>query len=133
MLKNQKFKVVLMTILVLLTIFSLTGCNKTETISDLPQKNMEVIVYDETGKVVYEKTTTVNANKLLDALEEIEDLIIVSEDSVYGAFITSINDVKQGNNYFWNYYVNGEYATVGVSAYEVQDEDIIEFRLEKFE
>ncbi|MCL2342192.1 MAG: DUF4430 domain-containing protein [Firmicutes bacterium] len=95
-------------------------------------KNIEVVVYDASGAVIYDNKIATDSDKLLDALKGITDLKIVSEDSQYGAFITSINDIKQDSNHFWNYYINGEYANVGVSAYEVQNNDKIEFRLEEF-
>ncbi|MCL2383691.1 MAG: DUF4430 domain-containing protein [Oscillospiraceae bacterium] len=66
-------------------------------------------------------------------LNEIDGLEIESESTPYGAFISAINGEEQGDNYFWLYYVNGDFATVGVENYTVQDNDRIEFRLESFE
>ena len=70
---------------------------------------------------------------LLDALNSLEDLKVETEDSDYGAYIISISDLEQGDNYYWNYYVNGEYASVGVSSYEIKNNDVFTFKLEKFE
>lgn len=48
-----------------------------------------------------------------------------------GAFITSINGFSNTKDKWWQYYVNGEYAKVGISNYKVQVGDVIEFKLTK--
>jgi len=40
---------------------------------------------------------------------------------------------KQEDNYYWNYYINDEYAPVGVSSYKIKENDVYTFKLEKFE
>jgi hypothetical protein len=48
-----------------------------------------------------------------------------------GIFITSINGFSNTKDKWWQYYVNGEYAKVGISNYKVQVGDVIEFRFDK--
>ena len=48
-------------------------------------------------------------------------------------FIDSIASVKNGeNNSYWQYYINGNYGTIGADKQPVKNEDIIEWRFEEF-
>ncbi len=49
-----------------------------------------------------------------------------------GIFVSGINKVKPEGNKFWLFKVNGEGADVGVSAYEVQNGDMLEFVISEF-
>lgn len=46
-----------------------------------------------------------------------------------GVFINSLNGKAGSKDKWWQYWVNGKYATVGVSGYKPQAGDVIEFRL----
>ncbi len=51
-----------------------------------------------------------------------------------GALVTSINGLEQnkdGNGRYWQYYVDGTLGSVGVSAYRIEKNESIEFRYEK--
>ena len=126
----------LLIVLIAIIIVSAIGIgiimSKKEAIQET-EKNIEIIVYDNNELAIYEDKVSTKSNKLLTALKEIENLEIVYENSQYGAFIISINSIKQENDYYWNYYVNGEYVTVGISDYEIKNNDKFEFHLEKFE
>ncbi len=45
-----------------------------------------------------------------------------------GYFIDSINGIKNGNGNYWAFYINGKYATVGVSSYQLSGGDNIKWR-----
>jgi len=47
-----------------------------------------------------------------------------------GALIESIGEKKNDfdTNYYWQYWVNNQYAKVGVSAYKLQASDVIEWK-----
>lgn len=47
-----------------------------------------------------------------------------------GALVESINNVKNdfGNNKWWQYWVNGEYALVGASSYQLKNNDSVEWK-----
>lgn len=47
-----------------------------------------------------------------------------------GALVESINNVKNdfGNNKWWQYWVNGEYAVVGASSYQLKNNDSVEWK-----
>ena len=46
-----------------------------------------------------------------------------------GMLVTSIGGRSGGGGVYWQYWINGEYAQVGASAYEIRDGDRIEWRL----
>ncbi len=49
-----------------------------------------------------------------------------------GVLITKIGDKKNGDEgKYWQYFVNGKYAKVGVSGYKVRTGDVIEWRFTK--
>ena len=119
-------------LLVLFISIMLVGCsNKTD--EEITKYSIEVSVYDKTNTAIYEEKIETEEKILLDAIKNIKDLKVVTENSEYGAFITSIKGINQEEDYYWNYYINSDYATVGVDSYKIKENDKIEFRLEKFE
>lgn len=44
---------------------------------------------------------------------------------------TPVEGIADTSNYYWFWYVNGEFAYVGVSQYVLQDGDIVEWRFEE--
>ncbi len=58
----------------------------------------------------------------------------VKEYGGLGAYILEVNGLpenKDGNGKFWQYYVDGEYAKVGVSHYKIEKPATVELRYEK--
>jgi hypothetical protein len=49
-----------------------------------------------------------------------------------GIFITGFHGVQAKGNHFWEFKLNGETAGAGVSAYEVQPGDVLEFVYSSF-
>ncbi len=47
--------------------------------------------------------------------------------------IEGINGVKGGNGKYWQYWVNGEYATVGANAFKLKNNDVVEWKLASYE
>ena len=90
-------------------------------------------MYDESETLLYDENKQTDKTILIDVLKELDDLSVETETGDYGEYITSIHGKAQENNYYWNYYINGEYASVGVSSCEISDKDVYTFRLEKFE
>lgn len=50
-------------------------------------------------------------------------------------FVTSIDDYEQSeeDGLYWMYYVNDEMPSVGAGEQELEDEDVVEWKLEAFE
>lgn len=95
-------------------------------------KEISIVVYDKDSKEIFNKKINTDAKYLSEALEKIEDLNIQMQDGEYGKYITSIQGISEAENYFWSYYINDEYATVGVSSCEIQDGYIYTFKIEEF-
>jgi len=133
---KQKIILIISVVLIILSIIigiiylkNNENYGKKENIS----KNIQIVVYDESEKVIYDEKKETEKSILLDVLKSLEDLDIETETGDYGEYIISINDKKQENNYYWNYYINGKYAPVGVSSYKIKENDVYTFKLEKFE
>ena len=107
--------------------------NENYSKKEYTSKNIQITVYDESEKLIYDEKIDTEKSILLDVLKSLEDLDMETETGDYGEYIISINDKKQENNYYWNYYINGEYAPVGVSSYKIKENDVYTFKLEKFE
>lgn len=124
----RKSITVLMILMVLCV--SLTGCSRQ---TDAKNLQISINIYDKENELIYSESIETTESKLFDTIKDIEELSIKHEDSEYGKFITSIKGIEQGDNYYWNYYINSEYATVGVSSYSLENNDVFDFRIEKFE
>ena len=116
-------------LLAAMMILGLAACGKKEEAGN----EIQILVYDRENSTVYDEKIKTEEKFLGDALAKIDDLEVVTEDSDYGPYIVSIKGLEQGDNYYWNYYVNGEYAQVGVSQQEIKEGDVYTFKLEKFE
>lgn len=63
------------------------------------------------------------------ALELLTDNAEVEyEEYDFGVFIKSINDIKNDDQNYWAFYVNGEYAQSGADQVNLQKGDLIEFK-----
>ena len=133
---NKKTKLILVLVLTILILIigSTFIINKKQNIeTETLIKNIQVFVYDENEILIYDKGKQTEKNVLVDLLKSLDDLNVETETGPYGEYIISINSKKQGDNYYWNYYINGEYASVGISSHKIKDNDIYSFKLEKFE
>lgn len=90
-------------------------------------------IYDKENTNVYNKEIKTEKLYLIDVLKDTEDLNVITENTEYGEFITSIMDIEQGNNFYWSYYIDDEYATVGVSSCQIENGKTYNFKIEKFE
>ena len=95
--------------------------------------NITICVFDKENSSIYNKSIETDKKYLLEALNDIEELNVIVEDSQYGAYIISIRGIEQGDNYYWSYYIDGEYASVGVSNCEVEEGKTYDFKIEKFQ
>ena len=97
-------------------------------------KSISVNIYgkDDAG-IIFSKEYQTQKGFLVDIIAEIPDAKIIVEDGPYGAYITSIMDIEQGDGYYWSYYINGNYATEGISSCEIEDNTVYDFKIEKFQ
>ena len=94
---------------------------------------ISIKVFDKENVEIYNKTIDTEEKYLADVLETLDELDIIMEDSQYGKYITSILGITEGDNYYWSYYINGEYASVGISNCEIEENSVYSFKIEKYE
>ena len=72
-------------------------------------------------------------NTAFDALKAIEQRHAIAlqakEFTGLGMFVESIGGVKNTQTAYWQYWVNGEYSTVGSDQYELKEGDQITWKL----
>lgn len=131
---------IIVVVIVILGIIGIVNINNDngsiETkISDTNVENTQIIinVYDKDSIEIYNETINTEETYLADVLETLDELNVEMEDSDYGMYITSILDIEEGDNYYWSYYIDDEYASVGVSSCVIEDDVTYSFKIEKYE
>ena len=90
-------------------------------------------IFNKSGDAVYTENLITDEQYLFDVLlENKEKINMVYEDGPYGAYIVSMMGIEQGDNYYWSYYINGEYAQTGISNCLITSGDVYEFKIEQF-
>jgi len=88
---------------------------------------------DWTDSFVSENTSNVTVSALLFEWAAHNNISIETQYwSGYDSYlITSIGNNSNGkNNFYWQYYVNDEYADVGCSSYVLNDNDVVLWQYE---
>lgn len=128
---NQTKTVFLVLGIVLL--FLLVGCTQTTP----PETNSEKItVYfsyvDNTGATILEKSF--EAEKSSNAFDVMkENIILEFEEYSFGALVTSVEGIAPPEGYYLALYVNGAYAEKGISDYTLEENTIIEWKMESLD
>lgn len=94
------------------------------------KKTVTISIFDKEQKNIYSESVNTDKKYLIEVLEEKKDLEVKTEDSQYGKYITSIKGIEQGDNYYWSYYIDGQYAEVGVSSCEIENGKNYDFKIE---
>lgn len=115
--------------LALLALLLLAGCVSEPQQQTSNQLAVTIIVNDGHSPVTKEITIS-NGSTALDAFSKAAQLNYTVHP-VYGTFITGVNGVEQNGTHFWQYYVDGELAPVGVDAFKITKDSTLEFRLEQ--
>lgn len=88
-------------------------------------------IYNIDEEAIYSETISTEKTNLFEIISSIDALQIISENSEGGKFIVSIMDTSYCYGQYWNCYINGEYLLDNISLYEINDNDVIDFRYEK--
>lgn len=133
--KNKKNIIILVTcILVIALVVIAFFVNKNYKNVHNEENKIVISISNKENEEIYNKEITVRENIYLsNVLEEIGDIDIIMEDSQYGKYITSMLGISQGDGYYWSYYINGEYADVGISSCKIKNNSLYSFKIEKFE
>lgn len=106
-------------VVVLLIILSVMFAPKPQS----GNKSITVTLTDNNGvDTVYEHNT--DAEYLLEAVREMEGLVIQGEDGEYGFYITTVNGITADysvDQSYWAIYVNGEYGSYGIESQPIED------------
>lgn len=97
------------------------------------QKDFSVTQKIGFGGLKEDQSTTAKAKEGETALELLaRTKIIETKDYSFGKSIESIEGIKSGTDgKYWLYYVNGSQAQVGADQYKLNENDAIEWKLEK--
>ena len=135
---NKKSKIIVAVIIVLIMALGAViyiNVNEKNSLENSTGNSMQISikVFDKENVEIYNKTIDTEEKYLADVLETLDELDIIMEDSQYGKYITSILGITEGDNYYWSYYINGEYASVGISNCEIEENSVYSFKIEKYE
>ena len=97
------------------------------------EKEITISIFNKETEKIYSAGVKTEKTYLIDVLKELKEINVVTEKSEYGDFIISIMNIEQGDNFYCSYYIDNEYATVGVSNCKVEDGKTYNFKIEKFE
>ncbi len=92
--------------------------------------NVSVVVIDGRGEIILEKSVEVAKGRyIISVMRGLTD-IETTEYPGMGEFITSIAGIPSGETSYWGFYIDGEYAMVGASAYLIEEDVEIMWKLE---
>lgn len=106
-----------------------------ETSGENPENIDEITlnIFNKSGDAIYNKKIITDEKYLFDVLlENSGEINMEYEDGQYGAYIISLMGIEQGDNYYWSYYINNEYAPTGISNCEILNDSIYDFKIEQF-
>ena len=117
-------------LLALVMLFALTACSKkAEKLSD--PISFTVIVTDlEGNETTFEYTS--DAASVGEAL--VAEGLVVGHEASYGLYIDAVNGIAadwDNAQTYWAFYINGEYATTGISDTEITADTIYGLTLTK--
>ena len=95
-------------------------------------KTITINVYNKESEEIYINDITTDSNYLIEVIEEEKELKVKTEDGAYGAYITSIMGIEQGDNFYWTYYIDGGYADTGVSNCKIENGKTYTFKIEEY-
>ena len=123
--------VIIILIVASILIFNNNNNNSNSEVTEL--KTVNISVYDQNDETLFNENVETDKEYLIDVLNDTNELQLETEDSQYGAYITSIMGIEQNDDYYWSYYIDDSYATVGVSSCEVENGQNYSFKFEKIE
>ena len=130
--KKSIFKVVSLFILLVISLLTLTSCVTPYEVEYDGSITVEVIDVD--GNLIKSKNIQfVKGDILRDLVSKNFDNFVM-EESMYGAYVLSIESISQDDNshIYVALYINGQYATSGLDTLEYNDGDTISFKAESW-
>lgn len=131
--KNNIKKIVVILSIIMILVISVVATvinNSNKNVNDDNKNTITISVFNKEGENIYKERVNTDKQYLIEVLEENKDLDVKTENSQYGKYITSIKGIEQGDNYYWSYYIDGQYADVGVSSCKIENDKTYDFKIE---
>lgn len=130
--KKSIFKVVSLMLLLVISLLTLTSCVTPYEVEYDGSITVEVIDVD--GNLIKSKNIEFIQGDILRDLVSNNFDNFVMEESMYGAYVLSIESISQDDNshIYVALYINGQYATSGLDTLEYNDGDTISFKAESW-
>ena len=129
---KKKIAIITIIAIIVIAIIGIIVGNLNNNYSNV-EKEITISIFNKETEKIYSAGVKTEKTYLIDVLKELNEINVVTEKSEYGDFIISIMNIEQGDNFYWSYYIDNEYATVGVSNCKVEDGKTYNFKIEKFE
>lgn len=129
---KKKIAIITIIAIIVIAIIGIIVGNLNNNYSNV-EKEITISIFNKETEKIYSAGVKTEKTYLIDVLKELKEINVVTEKSEYGDFIISIMNIEQGDNFYWSYYIDNEYATVGVSNCKVEDGKTYNFKIEKFE
>lgn len=129
--KNTKFFASILAVIVLIGVIITSVWLLSSGVLAKADGSITLIVVDQQEEVIFQKEVKYyEGDSFRDILER--NLNLTLQESEFGTMITGIQNIMQGDGYWWVYVRNGEYTVTGMDLQEFADEDIFTFTLTYF-
>ena len=131
-------KKIIILLLALLVLVSL-GCTQTTPAqtSEAPsemQVALTINVFDGSGENIFTKNQNVlEGTNAFEAMKTIMGDDLEFEMYSFGPFVKKIVGVEPSTTSYWALYVNGEFASKGISDYVIDADTLIEWKLDEID
>lgn len=122
--------ILVIAIILVIGVVAAVSNNSNKNVNDENKKTITISVFNKENENIYKEKVNTDKQYLIEVLEENKGLDVKAEGSQYGKYITSIKGIEQGDNYYWSYYIDGQYAEVGVSSCEIESGKTYDFKIE---
>lgn len=124
----------ILALLIIIIVISLSLIKNNNSDNENTQlKKITISVYNQYNINLFNEAIETDKEYLIDILTNISEIQLKTEDSQYGAYIKSIMGIEQSDEYYWSYYIDDTYATVGVSNCKIEDGKNYSFRFEEIQ
>jgi hypothetical protein len=115
-----------------------SGCTQTlqeqkdtESPSQEQTVTLTLKLFNEEGQLILDESLEVEpGTNAFEAMQKIAEVEYEDYGSM-GAFVKGINGIRPGQGNYLALYVNGEYANKGISSHSIEDDTLIEWKIEK--
>lgn len=116
--------------LALLALLAIAGCTEPAVTGE--NAAVQLRVYNANGEIIFDGAQ--DFEKGTNAFEAMKGMVSVEyEEFDFGAMVTGIEGNSAPEGYYLALHVNGEYASKGITDYTIEEDMLIEWKMEKLE